>query len=73
MTTLNVTIDDSNKLQMLLEWLHSISFVKKVEVNDSSNKNFEEVSKILEQIPEEGIMKEISNPAEWQKELRNEW
>ena len=33
MTTLSVTIDDTNKLQMLLDWLRSISFVKKVEVN----------------------------------------
>ena len=28
MTTLSVTIDDTNKLQMLLDWLRSISFVK---------------------------------------------
>ena len=73
MTTLSITIDDTNKLQMLLEWLRSITFVKKVEVNDSSTGNFEEVLKVLEQIPEGGIMKEISDPVEWQKQQRNEW
>ena len=73
MTTLYVTIDDTNKLQMLMDWLHSISFVKKVEVNDSSEGNFDEVSRLLEQLPDGGIMKEISNPVEWQKEQRNEW
>jgi hypothetical protein len=73
MTTLSVTIDDTNKLQMLLDWLRSISFVKKVEIDESSTGNFDEVMKVLEQIPEGGIMKEISDPVEWQKQQRDEW
>ena len=73
MTTLSVTIDDTNKLQMLLDWLRSITFVKKVEINESSIGNFDEVMKVLEQIPEGGIMKEISDPVEWQKQQRDEW
>ena len=73
MTTLSVTIDDTNKLQMLLDWLRSITFVKKVEVNESSTGNFDEVMKVLKQIPEGGIMKEISDPVEWQKQQRDEW
>ncbi len=73
MTTLSVTIDDTNKLQMLLDWLRSISFVKKVEVNESSTGNFDEVMKVLEQIPEGGILKEITDPVEWQKQQRDEW
>jgi hypothetical protein len=73
MTTLSVTIDDTNKLQMLLDWLRSISFVKRVEVNESSTGNFDEVMKVLEQIPEGGILKEISDPVEWQKQQRDEW
>ena len=73
MTTLSVTIDDTNKLQMFLDWLRSISFVKKVEVNESSTGNFDEVMKVLEQIPEGGILKEISDPVEWQRQQRDEW
>ena len=73
MTTLSVTIDDTNKLQMLWDWHRSITFVKKVEVNESSTGDFDEVMKVLEQIPEGGIMKEISDPVEWQKQLRDEW
>ena len=73
MTTLSVTIDDSNKLQMLLDWLRSISFVKKVEVNESSTGNFDEVMKVLEQIPEGGILKEITDHVEWQRQQRDEW
>ena len=72
MTTLSVTIDDSNKLQMLLEWLRAFSFVKKVEVGESES-NFEKVSKLLEQLPEGGIMREITDPVEWQKQQRDEW
>ena len=73
MTTLSVTIDDTNKLQMLLDWLRSINFVKKVEVNESSTGNFDEVMKVLEQIPEGGILKEITDPVEWQRQQRDEW
>ena len=73
MTTLSVTIDDTNKLQMLLDWLRSISFVKKVEIDEASTGNFDEVMKVLEQIPEGGIMKDISDPVEWQKQQRDEW
>ncbi len=73
MTTLSVTIDDTNKLQMLLDWLRSISFVKKVEIDEPSTGNFDEVMKVLEQIPEGGIMKDISDPVEWQKQQRDEW
>ena len=73
MTTLSVTIDDTNKLQMLLDWLRSISFVKKVEVNESSTGNFDEVMKVLEQIPEGGILKEITDPVECQRQQRDEW
>ena len=73
MTTLSVTIDDTNKLQMLLDWLSSISFVKKVEVNESSTGNFDEVMKVLKQIPEGGILKEITDPVEWQRQQRDEW
>ena len=73
MTTLSVTIDDSNKLKMLLDWLRSISFVKKVEIDESSTGNFDEVMKVLEQIPEGGILKEITDPVEWQRQQRDEW
>lgn len=73
MTTLSVTIDDTNKLQMLIEWLRSITFVKKVEVGESKQGNFEEVAKALEQLPEGGITRVISDPAEWQRQQRDEW
>lgn len=57
---------------MLIERLRSITFVKKVEVGESTKGNFEEVSRVLEQAPEGGIMKEISDPVEWQRQLRDE-
>lgn len=64
MTTLSVTIDDTNKLQMFLDWLRSITFVKKVEVSTSTKGNFEEVAKVLEQLPEGGITRVVSDPTE---------
>ena len=73
MTTLSVTIDDTNNLQMLLDWLRSITFVKKVEVSTSTKGNFEEVAKVLEQLPEGGITRVVSDPTEWQRQQRDEW
>ena len=73
MTTLSVTIDDTNKLQMFLDWLRSITFVKKVEVSTSTKGNFEEVAKVLEQLSEGGITRVISDPTEWQRQQRDEW
>ena len=73
MTTLSVTIDDTNKLQMFLDWLRSITFVKKVEVSTSTKGNFEEVAKVLEQLPEGGITRVVSDPTEWQRQQRDEW
>lgn len=58
---------------MLIEWLRSITFVKKVKVGESTKGNIEEVSRVLEQLPEGGIIKEISDPVEWQRQLRDEW
>lgn len=72
MTTLSVTIDDTNKLQMFLDWLRSITFVKKVEVSTSTKGNFEEVAKVLEQLPEGGITRVVSDPTEWQRQQRDE-
>ena len=31
------------------------------------------VMKVLEQIPEGGILKEITDPVEWQRQQRDEW
>ena len=39
----------------------------------SEKGNFEKVTKVLEQIPEGGIVKEIINPVEWQRQQRDEW
>ena len=73
MTTLSVTIDDTSRLQMLLEWLRSLTFVKNVEVNIPQKGNAKEISELLETLPDKGIMSEITNPVDWQKQQRNEW
>ena len=33
----------------------------------------EKVSEILEKLPENGILKEITDPVEWQRQQRDEW
>ena len=39
----------------------------------SEKDSFEKVTKVLEQIPEGGIVKEITDPVEWQRQQRDEW
>ena len=39
----------------------------------SKKSNFEKVTEVLEQLPEGGIVKEIIDPVEWQKQQRDEW
>ena len=34
---------------------------------------FEKISELLETLPEGGIMKEITDPVEWQRQQRDEW
>ena len=33
----------------------------------------QEISELLESLPEGGIMKEITDPVEWQRKQRDEW
>jgi Xaa-Pro aminopeptidase len=33
----------------------------------------QEISELLESLPEGGIMKEITDPVEWQRQQRDEW
>jgi len=35
--------------------------------------NFKEVSELLNTLPKSGILKEVSNPVEWQRQQRDEW
>ena len=33
----------------------------------------QKISEVLKRIPEGGILKEITDPAEWQRQQRDEW
>ena len=49
------------------------SLSTKFAIMRSEKGNFEKVTKVLEQIPEGGIVKEIIDPVEWQRQQRDEW
>lgn len=35
--------------------------------------NFKEISELLNTLPKDGILKELSDPVEWQRLQRNGW
>ena len=39
----------------------------------SKKGNFDKVTEVLEQLPEGGIVQEITDPVEWQRQQRDEW
>ena len=41
--------------------------------NYTSKSNVEKISELLSTIPENGILKEITDPVEWQRQQRGEW
>ena len=73
MSTLSVTVEGTNHALMLAEWLQSIRFVKKVEIETPSRGNVEIVQKALDAIQAKKIFSDITDPVDYQKKLRDEW
>ncbi|PIP54761.1 MAG: hypothetical protein COX07_03530 [Bacteroidetes bacterium CG23_combo_of_CG06-09_8_20_14_all_32_9] len=79
MTTLRVTVYDAINAYFLSVVLHTMRFVKKVEEEFLSAKyskqttQFQNLKKLLNSVKKGEMFKEIKDPVQWQKSLRNEW
>jgi hypothetical protein len=75
MTTINVTVENTSQAKMLVKWLNEIKFVKKTSLQkeDFNKGNIKNVKKILSNIDPQQLFSEITNPVEFQNQLRNEW
>ena len=76
MTTLKVTIDNRKHALLLTKLLKSMAFVKKVEEDFSipqMTDQFVTLKNIFNAIEPNNLFANISNPIEWQKNIRNEW
>ncbi|MDR3693967.1 hypothetical protein [Mucilaginibacter sp.] len=79
MTTLRITVEDENA-GMLKKLLQEVSFVKSIEEekvikNDTSGdeSSLERIKKILDEVKEKNLFKDIEDPVEWQRNVRKEW
>ena len=73
MNTITIEVDGKQQTNMLVEWLKSIEFVKHVKVTTKQKSNVEEIADVLNRIDEQGILLNITNPVQYQKDIRNEW
>ena len=78
MTTLKVTVDNPIHAHFLSEMLRTMRFVKKVEEFSSEKYSkrttqFQNLKKLLDSVKKGEMFKEIKDPVQWQKDLRNEW
>lgn len=76
MTTLKITIDNNKNARLLTKLLKSMTFVKKIEEDlpvSPSADQFITLKNLFNAIEPDSMFRDINNPVEWQKKLRDEW
>lgn len=76
MNTIRITVDNRKNARLLTKMLKSMAFVKKIEedlpISDNSAQ-FALLNKLFKAIEPDSIFRDVNNPVEWQKNIRNEW
>jgi len=75
MSTLSITVEDSNQALLLADWLKNIRFVREVDVrhDGKSTGNVSAVQSVLDAITTDDFLSHISDPVAYQKSIRDEW
>jgi len=75
MSTISITVDHANHALMLVDWLKSIRFVQKIDINinEHSYGNAKEVKRVLDSIKSKKMLANITDPVAYQKQIRDEW
>lgn len=76
MTTLKITVNNRKNAQLLTKMLKSMAFVKKIEEDLPVSQNtdqFVTLKNIFSAIEPDSMFRDIMNPVEWQKSIRDEW
>jgi hypothetical protein len=76
MTTLKITVNNRKNAQLLTKMLKSMAFVKKIEEDLPVSQNtdqFVTLKNIFSAIKPDSMFRDIMNPVEWQKNIRDEW
>ena len=76
MTTLKITVDNRKHAILLTKLLKSMAFVKKVEEDLPVTKMTDQyviLKNVFNSIEPNSLFSKISDPVEWQKNIRDEW
>ena len=80
MTTITIQIDNDQNAELLEKMLRELSFVEDIEVVKNNVDFLEEpvgsyqkIKKAIDKVDESQMFKDIDNPSQWQRDLRNEW
>ena len=75
MSTISVTVEQSDHAFMLVEWLKNIRFVRDVtiDINKTTSGNVEAVQKALDAIQSKHLFSDIIDPIDYQRRIRDEW
>ena len=75
MSRISVTVEQTNHVFMLAEWLKNIRFVQEVtiEIDKPLSGNAEDVQKVLDSIKSKNLFSDIIDPVAYQRQIRNEW
>lgn len=75
METITVKVEKHEQAKMLVSWLNTINFVKDISLKKEENEigNVSKVNDILQSVAPKQLFTAISNPVEFQNQLKNEW
>ena len=76
MTTLKITIDNRKHAKLLTKLLKTMAFVKNIEEDLPASQvtdQFVTLKKFFNAIEPNSLFSNISNPIEWQNNIRDEW
>ena len=75
MSTLSITVENSNQASMLADWLRNIRFVREVNIDENKSNigNAMAIEKMLGSIKSKHFFSDIIDPVAYQKQIRDEW
>jgi hypothetical protein len=77
MTTIKISVKSNKDAALLVKLLKSLNFVINVEpvleTRADMNNQYELLKNILDKKASKKLFKEIKDPLQWQKDLRDEW
>jgi hypothetical protein len=75
MSTISITVEQTNHAFMLVEWLKNVRLVQDVsiDIGKTVKGNAETVQKALDTIQSKHLFSDIIDPVAYQRSIRDEW